>query len=456
MSPIEINVVCFFSCLLFVHTSSIMEKPNEIYKKLSTDEVIRLGGERFIQSRSSTSMSISSHAYMDSFSGLSDQQLKDVQLIEILLLSSEKLTQQQFEKSSTLLDWCDELSSSLGNPIQRVVYYFSKALRAKIDKEARRMGLFTGPTMDHVFDMEGTIMSTTSTRSLISIYQKLPFYQAGRFSGVAALMDQLSRSKRVHVIDLSIRHGIQILILMQSLASQHGFRIKHLRVTAVGTGFEEKIKQTGDRLKSFAESMYLSFSFSIVIVEDMLDFNKDLLKLDPREALGVYSAYGLYSLIAQQDRLESLMKVIKSTKPRVMVVCEVAANLNSPNFVNRLIEALFHFGAVFDALEECMDREDENRGVTESMYLGEAIRSIVATEGAERAIRHVSIDVWRKFFARFGMREIGLGMSTLYQAKLVAGKFSCGSSCTFDMDGKSIVIGWKGTPIECLSAWKFA
>ncbi|MFS7895501.1 hypothetical protein Hanom_Chr00s002948g01707231 [Helianthus anomalus] len=55
-----------------------MEKPNEIYKKLSTDEVIRLGGERFIQSRSSTSMSISTHAYMDSFSGLSYQQLKDV------------------------------------------------------------------------------------------------------------------------------------------------------------------------------------------------------------------------------------------------------------------------------------------------------------------------------------------------------------------------------------------
>ncbi|KAJ0611602.1 putative transcription factor GRAS family [Helianthus annuus] len=451
MSPIEINV-CIF-CLLFMHIK-VMEKPNEIYKTLSTDEVIRLGGERFIQSRSSTSMSISTHTYMDSFSGLSDQQLKDVQLIEIFLLSSEKLTQQQFEKSSNLLDWCDELSSSLGNPIQRVVYYFSKALRAKIDKEARRIGLFTRPTMNHVFDMEGGIMSTT--RSLISIYQKLPFYQAGHFSGVAALVDELSRSKRVHVIDLSIRHGIQILILMQSLASQHGFRIKHLKVTAVGTGFEEKIKQTGDRLKSFAESMYLSFSFSIVIVEDMLDFNKDLLELDPREALGVYSAYGLYSLIAQQDRLESLMKVIKSTKPRVMVVCEVAANLNSPNFVNRLTEALFHFGAVFDALEECMDREDENRGVTESMYLGEAIRSIVATEGAERAIRHVSIDVWRKFFARFGMREIGLGMSTLYQAKLVAGKFSCGSSCTFDMDGKSIVIGWKGTPIECLSAWKFA
>jgi hypothetical protein len=24
------------------------------------------------------------------------------------------------------------------------------------------------------------------------------------------------------------------------------------------------------------------------------------------------------------------------------------------------------------------------------------------------------------------------------------------------MDGKSLIIGWKGTPIHCLSVWKFA
>ncbi|KAL9999499.1 putative transcription factor GRAS family [Helianthus debilis subsp. tardiflorus] len=103
-----------------------------------------------------------------------------------------------------------------------------------------------------------------------------------------------------------------------------------------------------------------------------------------------------------------------------------------------------------------MDREDENRGITESIYLGEAIRNMVAADGAERVIRHVNIDVWRKFFARLGMKEIGFSVSSLSQAKLVAEKFSCGSSCTFDMDGKSIIIGWKGTPIESLLAWEFS
>ncbi|MFS7914693.1 putative transcription factor GRAS family [Helianthus anomalus] len=247
-----------------VRSHNHLSSSEESGRKLSTDDVIRLGGERFIQSRSSSSMNdmlILTHPYVDSFSRLSDQELKDVQLIEIFLLSSEKVTQQQFERSSKLLDWCDALSSSLGNPIQRVVYYFSKALREKIDKETRQINLFTGPAEKHAYDMEERLMNTTT--NLMAIYQKLPFYQAGHFSGVQALLDQVSRSRRVHVIDLSIRHGVQIMILMQALASQHDFPIKHLKVTAVGTGFEEKIKQTGDRLKSFSESMDLSFSFNI-------------------------------------------------------------------------------------------------------------------------------------------------------------------------------------------------
>ncbi|KAJ0605250.1 putative transcription factor GRAS family [Helianthus annuus] len=414
-------------------------------RKLSTEEVIRLGGERFIQSRSLTltnDMSKSTYPYVGSFAGLSDQELKDVQLIENILLSSEKVAQQEFDQSRKLLDLCDALSSSSGNPIQKIVYYFSKALREKIDKETGSISSFTGSGDENEHDLQGRIMNMT----VLSIYQKLPFYQVGRFSAMQALVDHVSGAKRVHIVDLAIRQGVHITVLMQALATQPK-PIKHLKITVVGTCFEQQMKQTGDRLKSFAESINLSFSYILVIVEDMLDFNIDLLELDPREALAVFSLYGLWGMIAQQDRLESLMKVIKSIKPRVMVMCEVAANLNSSNFVNRLIEALFYYGAMFDSLEDCMDGEDEHRAITESVYLGEGIKSIVAAEGAERAVRHVNIDVWRKFFARFGMKEIGFSTSSLYQAKLVVRKIPCGSCCTFDMDGKSVNIGWKGTPI---------
>ncbi|KAI3522671.1 hypothetical protein L1887_00633 [Cichorium endivia] len=424
-------------------------------RKLSTDAVIRLGGERFIQSCSSSMNDISmpSHPYGTSFSGFSDQEARDIELIQNLLLSAEKVTQQQFQRSSKLLDWCDALSSSSGNPIQRLVHYYSKALREKIASETRIISSH-GPGKNHVDNIEGRMMTPNPTT--VSIYQKLPFFQAGQFSGVQALVDAVAGATEVHIIDLSIKHGAQCIILMQALLSQPNCPIEHLKITAVGNNFKEKIEQTGIRLKSFAESINLSFSFNMAMVGDMLNFKEDLLELDAEEALAVYSSYGLWGMIGQPDRLESLMKVIKNINPRVMVVSEVAANLNSPNFVNRFIEALFFHGAFFDALEDCMDREDENRAITESQYLGEGIWSIMATEGAQRVVRHVNIDVWRKFFSRFGMKETELSMSSLYQAYLMAEKIPCGSSCTFDMDGECLIIGWKGSPIQCLSAWRFS
>ncbi|KAL4592398.1 hypothetical protein LXL04_005390 [Taraxacum kok-saghyz] len=450
------NIESQYSELIKPHTNQESLRHEIKESKLSTDAVIRLGGERFIQSCSSSvnDISMPAHPYGGSFSGFNDQEAKDVEMIENLLLSAEKVTHQQFERSIKLLEWCDVLCSSSGNPIQRLVYYFSKALREKIAIET---GIVSpkGPGKKHVTEMERRMLIPNPTT--LSVYQNLPFFQAGQFPGVQALVDAVSGVTKVHIIDLSIKQGVQCTIIMQAIASQPNLILENLKITAVGTKFKERIEETGDRLRSFAESINLRcFSFHVAMVDDMLDFKQDLLDLDPDEAVAVYASYALWGMIREQDRLEAMMKVIKNIKPRVMVVSEVAANLNSPNFVNRFIEALFFYGAFFDAIEECLGRDDENRAITESVYFGNAIMSIVASEGAERVVRHVNIDVWRKFFARFGMEEKELSMSSLYQANLMAEKFPSGSSCTFDMDGKCLIIGWKGIPIQSLSVWKFS
>ncbi|KAK1592416.1 hypothetical protein Q3G72_030377 [Acer saccharum] len=89
------------------------------------------------------------------------------------------------------------------------------------------------------------------------------------------------------------------------------------------------------------------------------------------------------------------------------------------------------------------------------MFFGEGITNIVATEGEERKIRHVKLDVWRAFLARYGMEEAEMSMSSLYQADLVMKKFDRWNSCTMNMDGRSLMAGWKGTLMHSLSVWKF-
>ena len=98
-----------------------------------------------------------------------------------------------------------------------------------------------------------------------------------------------------------------------------------------------------------------------------------------------------------------------------------------------------------------MKQNCKNREIIESMYFGEGIRNMVAAEGEE----NVKFDVWRAFFVRYGMEEAELSMSSLYQAELILKTFASGSSCTLDMNGKCLLVGWKGTPMHSISVWKF-
>ncbi|XP_059632794.1 DELLA protein RGL1-like isoform X1 [Cornus florida] len=423
-------------------------------RKLSTETIMRLAGEKFIQSSAQRvdDPFMINHPFSSSYIGLSDEEAKDVELVQYLLASAEKVGQQQFDRASKLLNHCASLSSRIGNPVERVVYYFSEALQEKIDQETGRIRP-KGFGKKHLLDLEDALRGPNV--SIIEVHQKVPFSQLIHYAGMQAITENTAEAKKVHIIDLEIRSGMQYAVLMQALASRCEGPVELLKITAIGTTAKPKIEETGKRLMSFAQSLNLLFSFNVVEVSDILDLNENLFELDAEEAVAVYSSYLLRTMIAGSDRVEHLMKVIRNIKPRIMLVSEVEANHNSPVFVNRFLEALFYYGGYFDSLEDCMDRNDSHRFFFESVCLFNTVRNIIAAEGEERITRHVNINAWRAFFAQFGMKEIELSSSSLYQASLAVKNFACKSSCTLGMDGKCLIIGWKGTPIYSLSAWKF-
>lgn len=423
-------------------------------RRLSIDVIIRLAGEKFIQSCSQRvdDLSLLGHPFASSFTGLSSKEIRDVELVECLLASTEKVSQQQFERASKLLNRCHELCLDKVNPVQRLVHSFYEALREKVDLQAGRI-TSKGSGKQQLFDLEEAVMSPKPNN--ISFHKEVPFSQASQYTGMQAIAENVLEAKRVHIIDLVIMNGSHCIVLMQALAARFECPLEHLKITAVGTKSKQKIEDTGKRLMTFAQSMRLPFSFNVVMVKDFLDLSKNLFKLEAEEAVAVHSSHLFSTMIARPNRLECLMRVIKSVNPCIMVVTEGEANLNSPIFVSRFTEALFFYGTLFDSLEDCMNHDGPNRTISESVYFNQAIRNVVVAEGEERTTRHVNINVWRAFFARFGMEEIELGKSSLYQAKLVVNKFPRGRSCTLDMDGKCLLIGWKGTPVHSLSAWKF-
>ncbi|XP_073063288.1 DELLA protein RGL3-like [Primulina eburnea] len=421
-------------------------------QKLSTEEILRVAGEKFIQFSTNRIDGISMfiHPYVgSSLSGLSMDEARDVELVHLLLSAAENVGTKRFDIASKLISRCLWVASDSGTPVQRVAFYFAEALQQRIYREE---GWITGEKMRNQPEKRETCLALGTNNTFLAAFQELPFAQVMQLAAIQAIIENVKTSCKIHLIDLQVRSGIQWIALMQGLAD---CSIKHLKITAVVTTDVRKVEDTGKRLLSFAQSLNLPFIFKVFNLKDMKDFKEDLLDVEADETLVIYSFIMLRTMISTPYCLDNLMRAVTRLRPALMVVTEVEANHNSSSFVDRFIEALFFYSAFFDCLEDCMEKNNEFRTILEKTYFGDGIINIVSTEGQERVTRNVKLDVWRAFLVRFGMEEIELSESSRYQASLVLKQFSHGSSCTLENNGKGLFVGWKGTPLYSLTTWKF-
>ncbi|XP_052305356.1 uncharacterized protein LOC112325157 [Populus trichocarpa] len=121
---------------------------------------------------------------------------KMVELSEFLLASAEKVSCEQFDSARRLLKHCVECSSDVGNPVERVVYYFSEALRERIEIKSGRVtsnGLKKNQSVDiydtmktskQSFDMDTAMMRPNPT--ILECQRVMPFCQISHFAGIQA------------------------------------------------------------------------------------------------------------------------------------------------------------------------------------------------------------------------------------------------------------------------------
>ncbi|CAM8986046.1 unnamed protein product [Rhodiola kirilowii] len=432
--------------------------PKTDEKSLTTEEIFRVAGEKFIQSSSSGDGGDLSHFRHPTdihYSNISKEQINDVELASSLFSAAESVALEQLARATRLLNNCELLSSCDGSAVQRVVHYFSEALRERIDRLSGNLSSKGLNKLQNIgFNFKEAIMSPHP--AILTFHRKIPLTQPLHFAGMQAIMENVADAKKVHIIDFGMRYGVCWTILIQALASRGAPPLEILKLTAVGTLSRSNTEDAGNRLSAFAQSLNIPFTFNVVMVDDMINLNENLFELDNDEAVAVYAPYVFKTMLCVPDRLDHMMRVIRCINPSILVMIEIEANTNAPCFGNRFTEALFYYAAYFECLATCTESSDPSRIFTESLYGGEAIRNILTTEGAARTVRHVKLSVWRTFFARFGYTETKLSRSSLYQANLVLKEFASGRYCNLKMEGKSIVIGWKGTSMVSVSAWKFA
>ncbi|XP_060200450.1 GRAS family protein RAM1-like [Lycium barbarum] len=383
--------------------------------------------------------------------GPSPQVTEKAEFTLLLLVSAEMLTNQQFGRAKKLLNLCINFSFPTSNPVQRVVYYFAEPLRKRINKGTEIPILRANVDALNPDGMEEVLMDPRI--DVIETEQMLPFRKVTQFTGIQTILDCIKLLKRIHLIDLGIKTGSQWTILMQALVGNGECLLELLKITAVGTSLI-RMQEIGKRLTSFADTLDLPFSFKTV-VSDLQNIKKDLFESKVGEVVAIYADSRLWTLLAWPNHFRSLIQVIKSLDPCVMVVTEIEANTNTPIFIDRFNEALFYYSAIFDSLETCIGWNHQHRAVAQGVYIGKIIENIFTSEGEVMVHRHEKLESWTALFERFGIAETELSHSSLYQAKLLADKSTCHGFCSLEMDGKSLIIKWKGTPIKSLSAWRF-
>ncbi|KAI8015375.1 Scarecrow-like protein 14 [Camellia lanceoleosa] len=185
--------------------------------------------------------------------------------------------------------------------------------------------------------------------------------------------------------------------------------------------------------------------------------NVEDLGIEKDELLVVNCLYHLMHIldetIMQHSPRDAVLNLILRINPDIFIHGIVNGNYNSPFFVSRFREALFHFSAFFDMLEANVPRENHERMVFERDIWGKEILNVIACEGLERTERPETYKHWQIRMLRAGFKQLPLNQEIIKQIRTrVKSKYH--KDFFVDDASQWMLSGWKGRALFALSCWK--
>ncbi|XP_058107135.1 scarecrow-like protein 3 [Magnolia sinica] len=417
-------------------------------------------------------------------------------LIQLLLSCANHVAAGSLENANICLEQISLLASPDGDSMQRMAAYFTEALAGRILKSWP--GLYKA--------LNSTRISSISESILIRrlFFDLCPFLKLAYVVSNQAIIDAMEGEKMVHIIDLNAAEPAQWIALIQTLnARPEG--PPHLRITGIHEQ-KEVLEQTAMRLTEEAEKLDIPFQF-IPIVSKLENLDLESLR-KTGEALAISSVLQLHLLMASDDetqrktppsaknpsaahlqrvlqmnqstlgellekdlinghspspdsassspfsaRMESFLASLWNLSPKVMVVAEQESNHNGSTVMERLLEALYFYAALFDCLESTVSRTSVDRMKVEKMLFGEEIKNIIACEGVERKERHEKLERWVQRLDLAGFGRVPLSYYGLLQARRLLQSYGCEGYKIKEESG-ALLFCWQDRPLFSVSAWR--
>ncbi|XP_027361537.1 scarecrow-like protein 3 [Abrus precatorius] len=423
-------------------------------------------------------------------------------LIHLLLTCANHVAAGSLENANIILEQISQLASPDGDTMQRIAAYFTEALADRILK--------TWPGLHRALNSTRIIMVSEEILVQKLFFELFPFLKVAYILTNQAIVEAMEGEKMVHIIDLNAAEPAQWIALLQVLSARPEGP-PHLRITGVHQQ-KEILDQMAHKLAEEAEKLDIPFQFNPVLSKlENLDFDK--LRVKTGEALAISTILQLHSLLALDDEAlrrksplllkssngihlqkvlmmnqntlgdllekdmvngyspspdsassspvsstasmnsESFLNALWGLSPKVMVVTEQDSNHNGSTLMERLLEALYSYAALFDCLESTVSRASLERLKVEKMMFGEEIKNIIACEGAERKERHEKLDKWIQRLDLSGFANVPLSYYGMLQARRFLQSYGSEGYRMREENG-CVMMCWQDRSLFSITAWR--
>ncbi|KAI3910394.1 hypothetical protein MKX01_034788 [Papaver californicum] len=374
---------------------------------------------------------------------LVDSQEAGIRLVHTLMACAEAVQQENLTVASQLVKQIGLLAVSQAGAMRKVATYFGEALARRI------YSLYPQESLDSSF----------SEILEMHFYETCPYLKFAHFTANQAILEAFEGKSRVHVIDFSMKQGMQWPALMQALALRPGGP-PAFRLTGIGPPQPDNtdaLQQVGWKLAQIAEAIHVEFEYRGFVANSLADLDASMLDIRPSdvETVAVNSVFELHRLLNRSGAIDKVLTSIKEMKPKIVTIVEQEANHNGLVFMDRFTESLHYYSTLFDSLEGCgMSPPDSQDQLMSEVYLGRQICNVVACEGIDRVERHETLSQWKGRLESSGFAPVHLGSNAFKQASMLLALFAGGDGYRVEENNGSLMLGWHTRPLITTSAWQ--
>jgi hypothetical protein len=335
-----------------------------------------------------------------------------------------------------------------------LAHFFDNGLEARLAGTGTRTQIF----------YSSLISKRISVSEILKAYKvhlsAAPFRRTSLFFATKMINKVAEKGTSLHIIDFGIEYGFHWPLLIHKLSKRARGPPK-LRITGIEfpqPGFRptERIEDTGRRLAKYCERFNVPFEYPALALQNWETIQIEDLRIDRNESIAVNCICRFKNLLDETvegtSPRNAVLNLIRKINPDIFVHSIVNGAYNSPFFVTRFREALFHFSALYDIYDVNLPRENQERLMFEREILGRDAMNVVACEGLERVERPETYKQWQLRTIRAGFRQLPLDqeMMTLFRCKL---KEWYHKDFELDEDNHRMLLGWKDRILFACSCW---